>query len=128
MYSFVFLWTMALSPNKEAIKHGLIFMNFMTACMLGSYLSGKGRGVLPGAGRGQGQASASCQGQWEKEVLCGLCKKLWMDGARLVNLPPYHVGAFQQGSYLILNKPSPPDLFCTAPSPPLPCLPPAQAY
>lgn len=40
MYSFVFLWTMALSPNKEAIKHGLIFMNFMTACMLGSYLSG----------------------------------------------------------------------------------------
>lgn len=50
MYSFVFLWTMALSPNKEAIKHGLIFMNFMTACMLGSYLSGgwvwRGGGTL----------------------------------------------------------------------------------
>lgn len=39
MYSFVFLWTMALSPNKEAIKHGLIFVNFMTACMAGSFLS-----------------------------------------------------------------------------------------
>lgn len=39
MYSFVFLWTMALSPNKEAIKHGLIFVNFMTACMAGSFLA-----------------------------------------------------------------------------------------
>eukprot|EP00878_Enallax_costatus_P024001 GHUV01025585.1.p1 GENE.GHUV01025585.1~~GHUV01025585.1.p1 ORF type:complete len:450 (+),score=83.20 GHUV01025585.1:329-1678(+) len=39
MYSFVFLWTMAISPNKEAIKHGLIFVNFMTACMVGSFLS-----------------------------------------------------------------------------------------
>ena len=24
MYSFVFLWTMSMSPNKEAIKHGLM--------------------------------------------------------------------------------------------------------
>lgn len=40
MYSFVFLWTMAMSPNKEAIKHGLIFVNFMTASMLGSFLAG----------------------------------------------------------------------------------------
>jgi hypothetical protein len=24
MYSFVFLWTMAMSPNKEGIKHGLM--------------------------------------------------------------------------------------------------------
>lgn len=39
MYSFVFLWTMAMSPNKEGIKHGLIFVNFMTACMAGSFLS-----------------------------------------------------------------------------------------
>lgn len=39
MYSFVFLWTMAMSPNKEAIKHGRIFANFMTACMVGSFLS-----------------------------------------------------------------------------------------
>ena len=39
MYSFVFLWTMAISPNKEAIKHGLVFVNFMTACMVGSFLS-----------------------------------------------------------------------------------------
>jgi hypothetical protein len=40
MYSFVFLWTMSMSPNKEAIKHGLIFVNFMTASMLGSFLAG----------------------------------------------------------------------------------------
>ena len=40
MYSFVFLWTMAMSPNKESIKHGLIFVNFMTASMLGSFLAG----------------------------------------------------------------------------------------
>jgi hypothetical protein len=29
-----------MSPNKEAIKHGLIFVNFMTACMAGSFLAG----------------------------------------------------------------------------------------
>ena len=40
MYSFVFLWTMALSPNGEAIKHGLIFVNFMTASMVGSFTAG----------------------------------------------------------------------------------------
>ena len=40
MYSFVFLWTMSMSPNKEAIKHGLVFVNFMTASMLGSFLAG----------------------------------------------------------------------------------------
>eukprot|EP00882_Tetradesmus_deserticola_P007088 GHRQ01007461.1.p1 GENE.GHRQ01007461.1~~GHRQ01007461.1.p1 ORF type:complete len:443 (+),score=163.37 GHRQ01007461.1:163-1491(+) len=40
MYSFVFLWTLAMSPNKEGIKHGLIFVNFMTACMAGSFLAG----------------------------------------------------------------------------------------
>lgn len=39
MYSFVFLWTMALSPNKESIQHGLVFVNMMTACMVGSFLS-----------------------------------------------------------------------------------------
>jgi hypothetical protein len=39
MYSFVFLWTMAMGPNKEAIKHGLIFVNFMTASMAGSFLA-----------------------------------------------------------------------------------------
>lgn len=39
MYSFVFLWTMALSPNKEAIQHGLVFTNLMAACMVGSFLS-----------------------------------------------------------------------------------------
>ncbi len=38
--SFVFLWTMALSPNREAIKHGLIFTDFMTASMVGSFLAG----------------------------------------------------------------------------------------
>jgi hypothetical protein len=41
MYSFVFLWTLAMSPNKEGIKHGLIFVNFMTACMAGSFLAGE---------------------------------------------------------------------------------------
>ncbi|KAI8467976.1 MAG: general substrate transporter-like protein [Monoraphidium minutum] len=40
MYSFVFLWTMSMSPNKESIKHGLIFVNFMTSSMLGSFLAG----------------------------------------------------------------------------------------
>ncbi|KIZ01523.1 hypothetical protein MNEG_6434 [Monoraphidium neglectum] len=31
---------MAMSPNRENIKHGLIFVNFMTASMLGSFLAG----------------------------------------------------------------------------------------
>ncbi|GIL75575.1 hypothetical protein Vretimale_15179 [Volvox reticuliferus] len=36
MYTFVFLWTPALSPNGEKIPHGLVFSCFMTACMAGS--------------------------------------------------------------------------------------------
>jgi hypothetical protein len=52
MYSFVFLWTPALSPNGEAIKHGLIFRNLMTACMAGSYLAGEQyKGQQQAAGR-----------------------------------------------------------------------------
>jgi hypothetical protein len=50
MYSFVFLWTMSMSPNKESIKHGLIFVNFMTASMVGSFLAGAaGRAERAGA-------------------------------------------------------------------------------
>jgi len=39
MYSFVFLWTPALSPNGEKIPHGMIFSCFMAASMVGSALS-----------------------------------------------------------------------------------------
>ncbi|CAM6023652.1 unnamed protein product [Sphagnum balticum] len=39
MYTFVFLWTPALSPNKQAIPHGFIFTTFMLASMLGSSLA-----------------------------------------------------------------------------------------
>lgn len=41
MYTFVFLWTPALSPNGEHIPHGMIFACFMVACMAGSALAGK---------------------------------------------------------------------------------------
>nr|GEW62963.1 molybdate-anion transporter-like [Tanacetum cinerariifolium] len=36
MYTFVFLWTPALSPNDEVIPHGFIFAIFMLSSMLGS--------------------------------------------------------------------------------------------
>ena len=36
MYTFVFLWTPALSPRGEKIPHGLVFSCFMTACMVGA--------------------------------------------------------------------------------------------
>ncbi len=39
MYTFVFLWTPALSPSGEKIPHGLVFSCFMTACMAGSALT-----------------------------------------------------------------------------------------
>lgn len=39
MYTFVFLWTPALSPNGESIPHGFIFALFMTSSMAGSALS-----------------------------------------------------------------------------------------
>lgn len=39
MYSFVFLWTPALSPNGEKIPHGMIFSCFMASSMVGSALS-----------------------------------------------------------------------------------------
>lgn len=40
MYTFVFLWTPALSPRGEKIPHGMVFSCFMTACMAGSALTG----------------------------------------------------------------------------------------
>jgi len=39
MYTFVFLWTPALSPNGEKLPHGMVFSCFMTACMAGSALT-----------------------------------------------------------------------------------------
>ncbi len=41
MYTFVFLWTPALSPNGEHLEHGLIFTCFMMACMAGSTIAGR---------------------------------------------------------------------------------------
>jgi MFS transporter, MFS domain-containing protein family, molybdate-anion transporter len=40
MYTFVFLWTPALSPNGEHIPHGFIFALFMLASMAGSAIAG----------------------------------------------------------------------------------------
>uniref|UniRef100_A0A7S0R371 Molybdate-anion transporter n=1 Tax=Chlamydomonas leiostraca TaxID=1034604 RepID=A0A7S0R371_9CHLO len=39
MYTFVFLWTPALSPHGEKIPHGMIFACFMAASMVGSVAS-----------------------------------------------------------------------------------------
>ena len=41
MYTFVFLWTPALSPNGEKIPHGMIFACFMVSSMVGSAITGK---------------------------------------------------------------------------------------
>lgn len=41
MYTFVFLWTPALSPNSEDIPHGFIFATFMLSSMLGSSLASR---------------------------------------------------------------------------------------
>nr|AFP55541.1 major facilitator superfamily domain [Rosa rugosa] len=41
MYTFVFLWTPALSPNDEDIPHGFIFSTFMLSSMLGSSLASR---------------------------------------------------------------------------------------
>ncbi|WRX17059.1 Molybdate-anion transporter - like 2 [Theobroma cacao] len=41
MYTFVFLWTPALSPSDEEIPHGFIFATFMLASMLGSSLASR---------------------------------------------------------------------------------------
>mmetsp|Transcript_39307 Transcript_39307/g.125368 ORF Transcript_39307/g.125368 Transcript_39307/m.125368 type:complete len:329 (+) Transcript_39307:550-1536(+) len=41
MYTFVFLWTPALSPNNEDIPHGFIFAIFMMASMVGSSIAGR---------------------------------------------------------------------------------------
>lgn len=41
MYTFVFLWTPALSPHGEHIPHGMIFACFMVASMAGSALAGR---------------------------------------------------------------------------------------
>lgn len=41
MYTFVFLWTPALSPNDEDIPHGFIFAVMMACSMVGSALANK---------------------------------------------------------------------------------------
>ncbi|CAN6709314.1 unnamed protein product [Malus baccata var. baccata] len=41
MYTFVFLWTPALSPNDEDIPHGFIFATFMLSSMFGSSLASR---------------------------------------------------------------------------------------
>ena len=41
MYTFVFLWTPALSPNGEKVAHGMVFACFMMSCMAGSTLAGR---------------------------------------------------------------------------------------
>lgn len=41
MYTFVFLWTPALSPNGEKVAHGMIFACFMMSCMAGSTIAGR---------------------------------------------------------------------------------------
>ncbi|KAB1215530.1 Molybdate-anion transporter [Morella rubra] len=41
MYTFVFLWTPALSPNDEDIPHGFIFATFMLASMMGSSIASR---------------------------------------------------------------------------------------
>ncbi|KAI5076352.1 hypothetical protein GOP47_0008417 [Adiantum capillus-veneris] len=41
MYTFVFLWTPALSPSEEDIPHGFIFATFMLSSMIGSSLTSR---------------------------------------------------------------------------------------
>jgi len=41
MYTFVFLWTPALSPNEQDIPHGFIFATFMLSSMMGSSLASR---------------------------------------------------------------------------------------
>ncbi|CAM6128811.1 unnamed protein product [Calypogeia fissa] len=41
MYTFVFLWTPALSPRDESIPHGFIFATFMLSSMLGSSVASR---------------------------------------------------------------------------------------
>ena len=41
MYTFVFLWTPALSPKGEDIPHGMIFSCFMVSSMVGSAIAGR---------------------------------------------------------------------------------------
>ena len=41
MYTFVFLWTPALSPGGQRLPHGMIFACFMMACMAGSTIAGR---------------------------------------------------------------------------------------
>jgi hypothetical protein len=47
MYTFVFLWTPALSPAGEKLPHGFIFAIFMTASMVGTALAGRLVRIMP---------------------------------------------------------------------------------
>jgi hypothetical protein len=47
MYTFVFLWTPALSPAGERLPHGMIFACFMVASMAGARPAGARPSALP---------------------------------------------------------------------------------
>ena len=60
MYTFVFLWTPALSPDGEHIPHGMIFACFMVSSMAGSALAGR----LLASGSGSALLPSQLQCMW----------------------------------------------------------------
>ena len=52
MYTFVFLWTPALSPNGEHLPHGMIFACFMVGSSV-LLIPGKGANAHIGLGGGK---------------------------------------------------------------------------
>lgn len=51
MYTFVFLWTPALSPSGERVPHGMVFACFMASSAAGSALAGLALAEGPGRSR-----------------------------------------------------------------------------
>ena len=61
MYTFIFLWTPALSPRGERLPHGMTFACFMVASMAGARPA-----ALAASGTWQGNRGLACRALCER--------------------------------------------------------------
>mmetsp|Transcript_28292 Transcript_28292/g.92351 ORF Transcript_28292/g.92351 Transcript_28292/m.92351 type:complete len:460 (-) Transcript_28292:180-1559(-) len=96
MYSFVFLWTPALSPNDEVIPHGFIFATFMLSSMIGSSIANR---LL---------SNATLRVEEYMRVVFGIAAAslslpIWLDWFRFIDVPGADGGISFVGQILLVG-------------------------
>ena len=95
MYTFVFLWTPALSPKGERLPHGMIFACFMVASMAGA----------PSCLSACGCSCTHCRNcilvlRWAAHVAPGRTIRSMLSGSACSRLCPWRLFA---SSYMVIK-------------------------